>query len=227
MIGRDVEAVAETSQPCQAAGWVEQFVRPRRHLQSEQSGATGGSLCRTGGFSNTSSSLWPRLAARWVCTRRARSRIRRAISPSPLRSRRAASPTRWRASSAKAWASGWGARSSSKIAAGRAATSPPLRSRARRPTATPNVPTYAEAGYPNFEASSWVGVFAPANTSPEIVTMLNATIEEVMNDPALRQKLTSIGFDPIEGSQAQAETYVKAEVEKWGKMVKTLGLSIN
>ena len=86
------------------------------------------------------------------------------------------------------------------------------------------MPTYAEAGYP-FEASSWVGVFAPAGTSPEIVTILNATIEEVMKDPALRQKLTSIGFDPIEGSQA--ETYFKAEVEKWGKMVKTLGLSIN
>src|ERR1019366_8983882 len=94
------------------AGWGEQFVRPRRHLQSEQSGATGGLLCRTGGFSNTSSSLWPRLAARWVCTRRARSRIRRATSPSSLPSRRAASPIRWRASSAKAWASGWGARSS-------------------------------------------------------------------------------------------------------------------
>ena len=98
---------------------------------------------------------------------------------------------------------------------------------AKRAAVVPNVPTYAEAGYPNFEAASWVGVFAPANTSPEIVAKLNATIEEVMKDPALRQKLTSIGFDPIEGSQAQAETYFKAEVEKWGKMVKTLGLSIN
>jgi hypothetical protein len=47
-----------------------------------------------------------------------------------------------------------------------------------------------------------------------------------MQDPALRQKLTSIGFDSIEGSQAPAESYFKAEVEKWGKMVKTLGLSI-
>ena len=91
----------------------------------------------------------------------------------------------------------------------------------------PNVPTYAEAGYPNFEASSWMGVFAPANTSLEIVGKLNATIEEVMKDPQLQQKLTSIGFDPINGSQAQAESYFRAEVEKWGKMVKTLALSIN
>ena len=96
---------------------------------------------------------------------------------------------------------------------------------AKRTAVTPNVPTYAEAGYP-FEASSWVGVFAPAGTSPEITAKLNETIEQVMKDPALRQKLTSIGFDPIEGSQAQAETYFKAEVEKWGKMVKTLGLEI-
>ncbi len=96
---------------------------------------------------------------------------------------------------------------------------------AKRVAVVPNVPTYAEAGYP-FEASSWVGVFAPAATPPEITAKLNAAIEQVMKDPALRQKLTSIGFDPIEGSQAQAETYFKAEVAKWGKMVKTLGLSI-
>jgi len=96
---------------------------------------------------------------------------------------------------------------------------------AKRAAVTPNVPTYAEAGYP-FEASSWVGVFAPAGTSPEITAKLNETIEQVMKDPALQQKLTSIGFDPIEGSQAQAETYFKAEVEKWGKMVKALGLEI-
>jgi len=88
------------------------------------------------------------------------------------------------------------------------------------------VPTYAEAGYP-FEASSWVGVFAPASTSPEIVGKLNAAVEEVMKDPALQKKLTAIGFEPLSGSQAQAETMFKAEVSKWGTMVKTLGLSIN
>ena len=96
---------------------------------------------------------------------------------------------------------------------------------AKRAAVTPNVPTYAEAGYP-FDASSWVGVFAPAGTNPEVIAKLNATIEQVMKDPALQQKLTAIGFDPIEGSQEHADTYFKAEVAKWGKMVKTLGLSI-
>ena len=98
---------------------------------------------------------------------------------------------------------------------------------AKRVAVTPNVPTYAEQGFPPFEASSWVGVFAPANTSPDIIAKLNATVEQVMKDPTVQQRLTSIGFDPIEGSQAQAESYFRSEVAKWGKMVKTLGLSIN
>ena len=98
---------------------------------------------------------------------------------------------------------------------------------AKRAAVTPNVPTYAEAGYPNFAASSWVGVFVPAGTSAEIVGKLNATVDDVMKDPALRQRLTAIGFDPIEGTQTQAESYFRAEVSKWGKMVKTLGLSID
>ena len=98
---------------------------------------------------------------------------------------------------------------------------------ASRAAVVPNVPTYAEAGYPNFEAASWVGVFAPSKVDPEIVARLNATIQDVMKDPALLEKLTSIGFDPITGTQAQAETYFRGEVEKWGKMVKVLNLSVD
>ena len=53
---------------------------------------------------------------------------------------------------------------------------------AKRAAVTPSVPTFAEAGYPNFEAASWVGVFAPPGTAPEIVAKLNATVEEVLKD---------------------------------------------
>jgi tripartite-type tricarboxylate transporter receptor subunit TctC len=95
----------------------------------------------------------------------------------------------------------------------------------KRAAVTPNVPTYAEAGYP-FEASSWVGIFAPAATGADVIAKLHETIEQVMQDPALKQKLTSIGFDPIEDTQPQAEKYYKAEVMKWGTMVETLGLTI-
>ena len=97
---------------------------------------------------------------------------------------------------------------------------------AKRVSVLPDVPTYGEAGYP-FEASSWVGIFAPANTDAQIVSTLNAAIEGVMKDPALQQKLVAIGFDPMSGSQAQADAMFKAEVTKWGTMVTALNLTMN
>ena len=97
----------------------------------------------------------------------------------------------------------------------------------RRAAVTPDVPTFAEAGYPGYFAASWVGFFAPAKTDPQIVAKLNAAIDDVINDPAVQQRLKSLGFDPITGPPAKAESYFRAEVEKWGTMVQTLGLSIN
>ena len=96
----------------------------------------------------------------------------------------------------------------------------------KRASVTPDVPTFAESGFPGFFAASWVGVFAPAKTDPQIITTLNAAINDTIKNPDVRKKLTDIGFDTIEGSPAQAETLFKAEVGKWGDMVKALNLSI-
>jgi tripartite-type tricarboxylate transporter receptor subunit TctC len=96
----------------------------------------------------------------------------------------------------------------------------------KRAAVVPNVATYAEQGFPGFTAASWVGVFAPAKTDPKIVATLNAAINETLKSPEVQKRLTGIGFDPIEGTPAQADTMFKSEVGKWGKMVKTLGLSI-
>ena len=90
-----------------------------------------------------------------------------------------------------------------------------------------DVPTYAEQGFPLFQAASWVGVFAPAKTDPVIVKKLNAAVEEVIKDQAMQDKLKAIGFDPIHGSPDEADKYFRAEVKKWGEMVDALGLSIN
>jgi tripartite-type tricarboxylate transporter receptor subunit TctC len=96
----------------------------------------------------------------------------------------------------------------------------------KRASVTPNVPTYAEAGFPGFFAASWVGFFAPAKTDPQIITALNTAINDTIKNPDVQQKLATIGFDPIQGSPAQAEAMFKAEVTKWGEMVKALNLSI-
>jgi len=96
----------------------------------------------------------------------------------------------------------------------------------KRVAATPDVPTFAESGFPGFTAASWVGFFVPAKTDPQIIATLNAAINETVKNPDVRKKLSDIGFDAIEGSPAQAEALFKAEVGKWGDMVKALDLSI-
>jgi tripartite-type tricarboxylate transporter receptor subunit TctC len=96
----------------------------------------------------------------------------------------------------------------------------------KRAAVTPNVPTYAEQGFPGFTAASWVGFFAPAKTDAKIVAALNATINEIVQTADVQKKLSDLGFDPIIGSPDQSEAMFHAEVEKWGKMVKALDLSI-
>jgi tripartite-type tricarboxylate transporter receptor subunit TctC len=96
----------------------------------------------------------------------------------------------------------------------------------KRAAVVPDVPTYAESGFPGFTAESWVGFFLPAKTDPQIAAKLNVAINEIVTTPDVQAKLTTIGFNPINGSQAQADAMFKAEVEKWGNMVKALDLSI-
>ncbi len=96
----------------------------------------------------------------------------------------------------------------------------------KRAAVAPNVPTYAEQGYPAFTAASWVGFFAPAKTDPQILQTLNAAIDDIVKSPDVAKKLSDMGFDPITGTQAQADAMFAAEVKKWGDMVKALGLSI-
>jgi tripartite-type tricarboxylate transporter receptor subunit TctC len=96
----------------------------------------------------------------------------------------------------------------------------------KRAAVVPNVPTYGEQGFPGFTAASWVGFFAPAKTDAKIVAALNGAINAIVQTPDVQKKLTDMGFDPITGAPAQADGMFKAEVDKWGAMVKALGLSI-
>jgi len=96
----------------------------------------------------------------------------------------------------------------------------------KRAAVVPDVPTYAEQGFPLFQAASWVGIFAPGKTDPAIVAKVNAAVDEVIKDPATQEKLKAFGFDPVTGPPAQADAYFRSEVTKWGEMVKALELSI-
>ena len=95
-----------------------------------------------------------------------------------------------------------------------------------RAAVAPNMPTYVEQGYPAFTAATWVGFFAPAKTDRQILQTLNAAINDILKSPAVAKKLADMGFDPIVGSQQEADAMLTAEAAKWGDMVKALGLSI-
>jgi tripartite-type tricarboxylate transporter receptor subunit TctC len=92
-----------------------------------------------------------------------------------------------------------------------------------RSSSVPEVPTYAEGGFPDFVSAIWVGFFAPARTPDAIVTELNAEIVEVLKESAVQQKLRMLGFDPMLTTPAQATAFFKSEVERWGKMSRAIG----
>jgi len=95
----------------------------------------------------------------------------------------------------------------------------------KRNTAIPDVPTYAEAGFPGVNSQSWVGFFAPAKTPDAVVQKLNAEINAVMKEPDSVEKIAKAGFDPVVKDVAETDSYFKSEVESWGKMVQAIGFS--
>ncbi|WP_423455552.1 Bug family tripartite tricarboxylate transporter substrate binding protein [Ottowia sp. VDI28] len=91
---------------------------------------------------------------------------------------------------------------------------------ARRAKSAPEVPTLLEQGY-DVQAYSWSGLFAPARTSAAIVDKLAAAFAKAVNDPAVREKLYDIGFEPVSGSgPAQLRDFVASELKKWPEIVR-------
>ena len=75
--------------------------------------------------------------------------------------------------------------------------------------------------------SSWQGVFAPAGTPRPIVAKLNAQIVKILAMPDVRERLTSLGADPVGNTPEQFAAYVKAEIAKWAPIVKATGARVD
>ncbi len=95
---------------------------------------------------------------------------------------------------------------------------------ARRTPALPDVPTMAEAGVKGMEASSWIGLMAPAGTPEGIVAKLNADIARVLSLPDTREKLAANGLYPIGDTSQQFSAYIAGEINRWATVVKAAGL---
>jgi tripartite-type tricarboxylate transporter receptor subunit TctC len=96
----------------------------------------------------------------------------------------------------------------------------------RRMTLLPNVPTMAEAGLPDFEVSSWNGLFAPAKTPPEIITRLHQATVKVLALPEVRDKLAAQGAESVGNTSEEFRAYVRAEIDKWARVIRASGMPI-
>jgi tripartite-type tricarboxylate transporter receptor subunit TctC len=87
------------------------------------------------------------------------------------------------------------------------------------------VPTVAESGLAGYEVTQWSGLLAPAGTPPAIVARLNTEIDRILHKPLVRERFAADGAQTGGGSAEKFAAFIKADIEKWAKVVKTAGLA--
>ena len=87
----------------------------------------------------------------------------------------------------------------------------------------PDVPPISDC-LPGYEASSWDGIGAPANTPPEIVGILNKQVNAALADPTFKARLADLGAEPFAGSPAELGKFIVDYTEKWGKVIRAAGI---
>lgn len=93
-----------------------------------------------------------------------------------------------------------------------------------RSVVLPEVPTVAESGVPGFAAVAWAALLAPTGTPKSIIQKMNTELNAVLAKPAIKEKLISVGAEPVETSPEQAVAFIKAELKLWGDAVKASGV---
>lgn len=98
---------------------------------------------------------------------------------------------------------------------------------AERSEAAPQLATFAESGYPGFEASSWWGILAPVRTPSPIIARLNDELKKALDDQAVRTRLLTHGATLKPGTPAEANALLISEIDKWAKVVKATGARVD
>jgi tripartite-type tricarboxylate transporter receptor subunit TctC len=97
----------------------------------------------------------------------------------------------------------------------------------KRSPFTPDLPSIAEAGLPGYDTTAWYGIIAPAKTPPAIVKRLNEDVARVLEMPEVKTGLANRSFQILGGSPDEFGAFIKAELAKWGKVVKEAGMRID
>jgi tripartite-type tricarboxylate transporter receptor subunit TctC len=96
----------------------------------------------------------------------------------------------------------------------------------RVPTA-PEVPTIAEAGVPGYDTSSWFAFFVPARTPPDIIRKMHSDTVAVLAEPPIKAKLDALGVVVIGSTPQELGAHLKAEMDKWGPVIKAANIKVN
>jgi tripartite-type tricarboxylate transporter receptor subunit TctC len=98
---------------------------------------------------------------------------------------------------------------------------------AKRSLFLPQLPTVAESGIPGYDVTSWNGMLAPAGTPAEVISRLNAAYNKIMTDPEMQKRMIDNGYEPVGGTPAKFGEHIRAELAKWGPVVKRAGIRVD
>jgi tripartite-type tricarboxylate transporter receptor subunit TctC len=96
----------------------------------------------------------------------------------------------------------------------------------KRSSILPDVPTVDEAGVPGYEATIWLGIMAPKGTPQPIVDRLNAEINKVLNRPDVKEAWAKQGVETLVMTPAEFDKYLRADIDKWAKVIKDAGIKM-
>lgn len=97
----------------------------------------------------------------------------------------------------------------------------------RRLAAMPDVPTIAEQGFPKFEAVSWYALMAPAGTPKDVIARINHQAQEVLANPALKEKLATLGMDTSGGTPQELATTIQQDSARWAGVIRKRQITVD
>lgn len=97
---------------------------------------------------------------------------------------------------------------------------------ARRSSSFPNLPTVAESGLPGYETYTWNAIFGPAGIPRGVVDALSREFQKAVAEPDVQEKLRELSANPVGSTPEALATHVKSEIDKWGPVIKSIGLKL-
>jgi tripartite-type tricarboxylate transporter receptor subunit TctC len=91
----------------------------------------------------------------------------------------------------------------------------------------PDLPTIAEAGVPGYEISTWYGIWAPARTPPAIIARMQQAVATAARNPETRARFDALGAEPVADSPEDYARFVRAEYDRWGKLVRDARIKLD